>query len=179
MTPVLLVTPVLLFGITLAFIFRVVLKLQRGFRKDELTPEWVANFSVSSYQPMQRLFCEEDFSFLSRQPGFDLDLYRKFRRERLRIFRQYMNRLIGDYNRLHAAARMILAATSAASRQDQSETLARLIKLRFDFSLAVFQAEANYVICRLGFRTLAVRVLVQRLEELNAQVAAISAAQAV
>ena len=179
MTPVLLVTPVLLFGLTLAFIVRVVIKLQSGFRKEELTREWVANFSISIYQPMQRLFSEEDFSFLSRQPGFDLDLYKKFRRERLRIFRQYMNRLIGDYNRLHEAARMTLAATSAASSRDQSEMLARLIKLRFDFALAVVQAEANYLLCRLGFRTLAVRAVVLRLGELSAQVSAIYATETV
>lgn len=177
MTPVLYVTPVLLFGLTLAFIVRVVCKLQRGFRKDEPTAEWVANFSIAAYQPMQRLFCEEDFAFLSSQPGFDLTLYKKFRRERLRIFRQYMNRLISDYNRLHAAARMILATTSATSPLDQSEMLSRLIKLKFDFSLAVFQAEANYLLCRAGFRTLAVRTLVLRLEELSAQVIAIYATE--
>lgn len=178
MTPVLLVTPVLLFGIAFAFIVRVVFKLHRGFSKDELTPEWVANFSVSAYQPMHRLFCEEDFAFLSRQPGFDLVLYKKFRRERLRIFRQYMNRLINDYNRLHAAARLILATTSATSSRDQSVTLTRLIKLKFDFSVAVLQAEANYMLCLVGFRTLAVRAVVLRLEELSAQVAAIYAIQA-
>lgn len=149
--------------------------LYRRSSRDEITPEWLAGFSPSVYRPMQRLFCEEDFAFLSRQPGFDLSLYKKFRRERLRIFRQYMNRLIADYNRLHAAARMLLAATS----EDHSEMMAHLIRLRVNFSITVFRAEADYLLCCAGYRTIAVRALILRLEELSAQVSAISASQAI
>jgi len=58
---------------------------------EEITPEWLENFSTSVYHPMEGLLADEDFRFLSRQPGFDLSLYRKLRRERLRIFRQYLN----------------------------------------------------------------------------------------
>lgn len=151
------------------------LQLYRRSKSDEVTPEWLAGFSVSVYGPMQRLFHEEDFAFLSRQPGFDLRLYKKFRRERLRIFRQYMNRLIGDYNRLHVAARMLLAASS----EDHSEMMGHLIRLKVNFTVTVFRAEANYLLCCAGYRTLVVRALIMRLEELNAQVAAISGAQAV
>ncbi|HTU47368.1 MAG TPA: hypothetical protein VMF91_20060 [Bryobacteraceae bacterium] len=142
---------------------------------EEITPEWLASFSVSSYQPMHVLLCEEDFSFLSRQPGFDLLLYKKFRRDRLRIFRQYMNRLIADYNRLHMAARMLLAGTP----QDQSDMMTHLIRLKINFSASVLRAEANYLLCCVGFRTLAVRALIIRLEELSSEVAAISATQTI
>jgi hypothetical protein len=120
---------------------------------------------------MHVLLCEEDFSFLSRQPGFDLVLYKKFRRERLRIFRQYMKTLVADYNRLHTAARVLIASTS----QDQSDSMARLIRLRMTFIGVVCHAEVNYLLCCVGLRTLAVRALVLRLEELSSQVAAISA----
>lgn len=154
---------------------RIVLKLHGRCSMEEITPEWLASFSVSSYQPMHALLCEEDFSFLSRQPGFDLLLYKKFRRDRLRIFRQYMNRLIADYNRLHMAARMLLAATPG----DQSDMMTHLIRLKINFSAAVLRAEANYLLCCVGFRTLAVRALIIRLEELSTEVAAISATQTI
>lgn len=123
---------------------------------------------------MQRLFDEEDFAFLSRQPGFDLTLYKKLRRERLRIFRQYLNRLIGDFNRLHAGARRLLADTPG----EHSDLLMRLVKLKWNFSVAVFRAEGNYLLCCAGFRTLAVRALIVRLEEMTAQASAILAMQA-
>ena len=174
MTPVLVLTPLFLFAVALAFLGRVLWKLHNGSRLEELDPDWLDGFSVSAYQPMQILFCDDDFAFISRQPGFDFTLYKKFRRDRLRIFRQYMNRLIRDYNRLHAAGRMMVAATSL----DQSELMGRLIWLKLKFSIAVFQAEANYLMCCAGFRTLAVRALLVHLEELNAQVAAISGASA-
>jgi hypothetical protein len=123
---------------------------------------------------MQRLLSEEDFNFLSRQPGFDLSLYRKLRRDRLHIFRQYLNRLIGDFNRLHAVARVLLAG----SQEDQSELALRLVWLKLRFSAAVLKTEANYLLCYLGYRSLPARSLISRLEEMNAHVSAIAAAQA-
>jgi len=173
LTPVLVLTPVLFATLTIAYIIRIVLKLHGNCKRDEITPEWLAGFSVSTYQPMQELFHQDDFAFLSRQPGFDLVLYKKFRRERLRIFRQYMNRLIADYNRLHTAARFLVSQTG----QDRSEMMTRLILQKLNFAAAVFSAEVNYVLCCVGFRTLAARSLIVRLEQLNTQVAFISAAR--
>jgi hypothetical protein len=174
LTPVLVLTPLFLFALTLAFIVRVLWKLHHSSTEDDLHPDWLDGFSVSAYQPMQILFCDDDFAFISRQPGFDFTLYKKFRRDRLRIFRQYMNRLIRDYNRLHEAGRMMVAATS----EDQSELMGRLIRLKMKFSVAVLQAEVNYLLCCVGFRTLAARALLARLEELSAQVAAIASISA-
>jgi hypothetical protein len=174
LTPVLVLTPVLLFILTLAFIASVALKLL-GRRASDATPEWAATFSMNAYEPMQALLCDEDFAFLSRQPGFDFVLYKKLRRERLRIFRQYMNRLIADYNRLHAAARLLLASAS----YDESEMLGRLIWMRLRFSAAVFHAELNYLLCCVGFRTLAVRALLVRVRELNEHVATLAGAQTI
>jgi hypothetical protein len=123
---------------------------------------------------MQGLLAEEDFNFLCRQPGFDLSLYRKFRRDRLRIFKQYFNRLILDFNRLHATARAILAS----SPEDCSEFVTQLIWLKIRFSVAVMRVEANYLLCLIGFRSLAVGALIVRLEEMSAQLTSIAAAQA-
>jgi hypothetical protein len=171
---VLFLAPVLLFAFTLAFILRMAIKLLWGGEARAATPEWFATFSMANYDPMEALLREEDFEFLSRQPGFDLALYKKLRRERLRIFRQYMNRLIADYHRLHAVARVLLADSS----YDRSDTLLRLVLLRANFAAAVFRAEGNYLLCCLGFRTLEVRALLVRLQQLNAQVAAMSAFRA-
>lgn len=155
-------------------ILPVLIKLCRKCTVDEITPEWLESFSPSTYYPMQGLLSEEDFNFLCRQPGFDLSLYRKLRRDRLRIFQQYLNRLIMDFNRLHATARAILAS----SPEDCSEFVTQLVWLKVRFSIAVLRVEMNYALCRVGFRSLATGVLILRLEEMNAHLTSIAAAQA-
>jgi hypothetical protein len=170
LTPALVLTAGSLTGLILFFIVRILLKLNRSCSASEMPVDWLTRFSVAHYDPMQVLFAEDDFAFLSRQPGFDLSLYKKLRRERLRIFRQYLNRLITDYNRLHAAARLLIAET----QQDQSQVMARLISLKFKFALAVFHAEGNYLLCCVGFRTLGARTLVLRLEQLSQEVIALA-----
>ena len=170
MTPALVLTIGCFVALILSVILRIVVKLNRSYGAKETAVEWLARFSVAHYDPMPVLLAEDDFAFLSRQPGFDLSLYKKLRRERLRIFRQYLNRLITDYNRLHAAARQLMGET----QQDESEAVARLIFLKFKFGLAVFHAEANYLLCCFGFRTLGARTLVLRLEQLSQEVIALA-----
>ena len=67
----------------------------------EVTPQWLEEYSPERYRSMANLLANDDFSFLLRQPGFELSLYRKLRRERLAIFRQYLDRLVLDFRRLH------------------------------------------------------------------------------
>ena len=167
-------TPLLLLGLFLALLIPVLGRLLRSCSAQDVTPEWLENFSVSSYYPMQGLLNEEDFDFLSRQPGFDLRLYRKLRRERLHIFKQYLNRAIADFNRLHMVVRTILPHVS----EDCSDVVGRLIWLRVRFSWAVIRAELSYRLCLIGFRSLAVKSLISQLEEMNSQLALVSAAQA-
>lgn len=169
----LVVFPLAICGLSLVLVAPILFKLFRKCSLDEITPEWLENFSPSSYYPMQGLLADEDFRFLSRQPGFDFSLYRKLRRERLLIFRQYLCRLIVDFNRLHAAARVLVAH----GQEDASNVLVSLIWLKVRFSAAVFQAEGSYLLCRLGIGSLAAQSVILRLEEMSAQLSAMSAAQ--
>ncbi len=170
LSSVAVVVPLFVGGVTLALFFPILRWLCRKAAIEEITPEWLENFSVAAYYPMQGLLSDEDFTFLSRQPGFDESLYRKLRRERLHIFRQYLLRLIIDFNRLHAVARMILAR----GNQDRSDVVGKLMRLKFQFSLAVFQAECSYLLCCVGFRFLAVRRLIAVLESMSMELAALS-----
>jgi hypothetical protein len=174
LTGVAVFAPLLLGGLILALFFPMLRWLCRKAAMEEITPEWLESFSVAAYYPMQDLLSDEDFTFLSRQPGFDESLYRKLRRERLHIFRQYLIRLIIDFNRLHSIARMILARSS----QDRSESVAKLMKLKFQFSLAVLQADCSYRLCCIGFRFLAARTLIGVLENMSLELAALSESHA-
>ena len=143
----------------------VLVKLLRQCPVHDITPEWLENLSIASYYPMEELLSDEDFAFLSRQPGFDLSLYRKLRRDRLHIFKQYLNRAIGDFNRMHTAIRTLVAT----SEEDCSDVAGRLVRLRITFLGAVLRAELSYRLCLLGFHSLAVRSLIGQLEEMNSQ----------
>ncbi len=173
-TTALILLPLALCGLTLVLVTPILFKLYRRCRIDEITPEWLENFSPASYYPMQGLLADEDFRFLSRQPGFDFSLYRKLRRERLHIFRQYLNRLICDFNRLHVATRVLVAH----GQEDGSNLLARLVWMKVRFSLAVLQVEFSYALCCLGLGSLAAQSLIVHLEEMSAQLSSISATQA-
>jgi hypothetical protein len=170
----LVLAPILLFGLFTALLVPVLTRLLRSCAIREIPSDWLENFSVASYYPMERLLAEEDFKFLSRQPGFDLSLYRKLRRDRLHIFKQYLNRSIVDFNRLHAAVRAILPYVA----EDRSDIASRLIWLKFRFSCAAIRAEISYRLCLLGIGTLAVHSLISELEHMSLQFNRIAAAQA-
>ena len=89
LAPALVLIPVLSLVAALAYSLPVLFGLFRKCTAEDITPEWLENFSVSTYSVMEGLLDDRDFDFLSRQSGFDLSLYRKLRRERLSIFRQY------------------------------------------------------------------------------------------
>jgi hypothetical protein len=164
------VAPIVVSGAVISLFMPTLRWLCRKAALQEITQEWLETFSVAAYYPMQGLLADEDFAFLSRQPGFDVSLYRKLRRERLYIFRQYLIRLIVDFNRLHASARFILSR----SNEDRSDAVTRLMRLKLQFSIAVFQAECSYLLCHLGFRFLAVRRLISSLENMSLELSALS-----
>jgi hypothetical protein len=70
----------------------------------ERGPEWLDEFSLESYAPMERLLCMDDSSI--RLPG--KNARRKLRAERRRIFRAYLQNLIENFRHLHLMGRFML-----------------------------------------------------------------------
>lgn len=162
--------PFVVLGVSLVLVAPVLARLFRRCEVSDITPEWLESFSVASYHPMQGLLSEEDFRFLARQPGFDFSLYRKLRKERLLIFRQYLSRLISDFNRLHTVARMSIAR----GQEDRSDLIMRLFRLKLRFSLAVVHSEISYFCCCIGIGNLAVQSMIARLEEMSMELTGLS-----
>lgn len=129
----------------------------------EITPQWLEEFSPDRYRSMANLLANDDFSFLVRQPGFELKLYRKLRRERLAIFRQYLDRLVLDFRRLHTTARMLAAQNS----EDSTMLAQQLFKLQYRFNLALIRTEFEYSLCRFGLAAVHVQRLIQPLRSLS------------
>ncbi len=174
MNPALVLTPIVVLAASLALLLPILSRLFKTCKVEDISADWLESFSCSSYYAMEGLLSDEDFKFLSRQPGFDLSLYRKLRRDRINIFKQYLNRLILDFNRLHVAARFLLAQ----SPKDESALVARLARLRIRFAFAVIQAQISYLLCCVGFRCIAVKSVIYYLEEMSAQLSAIPASLA-
>ncbi|MBV8833315.1 MAG: hypothetical protein JO108_29315 [Acidobacteriaceae bacterium] len=167
----LVLVPLIAGGLFIVLLAPILYKLLKAYRVEDVSPEWLESFSAQSYHAMQNLLAKDDFQFLSQQPGFDLSLYRKLRRERLHIFQQYLACIILDFNKLHVTARFLLAQ----SKEDHSELVSRLVWLKVKFSLSVVRAECNYLLCYLGYRSLAAQSVVQHLEQMSSQLRFISA----
>lgn len=172
MSLVLVLTPLVLFVATLILLLPVLARLVRQCHLRDVTPEWLENFSPLTYQPMEFLLAEEDFEFLVRQPGFEASIHKKLKRERILIFRQYLNRLIADFGRLHVYARYLITQ----SQTDQSKELARLVWLRIRFSFTVLRVEASLLLASVGYRPRVVSQAIARLDEMNGYLRAIAAA---
>lgn len=161
-------------GLMVAGITPVLYRLFKTTSLDDVTPEWLESFSVDRYRPMAGLLSNEDFAFLSRQPGFDPSLYKKLRRERLSIFNQYLRRLILDFNKLHVTARFLVARSSI----DQSELAAKLIRLQWAFRVEVLKVQLRFLLCRIGVGAVQVQAVIVRLEQMSDQLSALSLPQA-
>jgi hypothetical protein len=60
--------------------------------------------ALETYQPMSRLFAEEDFHFLARSRP---DLVKRLRRQRQQVLRLYLKELRADFERVYAFCRRL------------------------------------------------------------------------
>src|SRR5689334_8935997 len=84
----LLITSVL--AITFGFSCVIMLR-RRQSRAGVPDWNWIEDFSIDRYRPMQRLLCQEDYVFLESQRGYDPSISRTLRKDRRRVFRSYLH----------------------------------------------------------------------------------------
>jgi len=102
-------------------------------------------FSLDHYAPMGRLLAEEDFLFLKSQPGYRPEIGARWKRERRRILRMYLDDLKDDFRRLHAQARKLAAHSDVES--------ADLVKVLMKQQV-IFLWTTNYLEFRLALERL-------------------------
>jgi hypothetical protein len=134
------------------------------------TPE----FSITRYQPLNRLLGDEDFLFLAAQPGYRPEIGKKFRRERRRVFRLYLNELAGDFRCLHARARAMVAE----SQEQHVELVGLLLRQQLRFWRAMAAIELRLTMHQLGVGKVDVRTLVDAFESMRLDLVRISRLQA-
>src|SRR5258706_3745986 len=106
------------------------------------TAEWLDNFSTADYAPMRRLFCDMDFEFLASQPGYRPEIAKQLRSERRQVLAGYLQLLTGDFNQLHAMAKLMLVY----SREDRPDFGKALLWQQITFYYAVTPGRCRFAL---------------------------------
>jgi hypothetical protein len=149
-------------ALAVVFLYRTLASREKaGISMDDLLV-----LSPDKYRPMERLLQEEDFEFLSSQPGFSPRLGRHFRTERRRIFRGYLRNLSKDFGRVSLACQMLIVHAA----EDRGDLAKSLIRQRLMFGFGMFAIEGRLLLHTVGIGTVDVRGLVESLEMMQAQI---------
>ena len=138
-------------------------KLRSHIAISDVTPAWLDCFSIQRYRPMERLLSEDDFRFLRSLPGYRPEIENRLRRERRAAFRRYLDRLIRDFHRLHAAARQAVAY----SETDQSHLVGVLMRQRGEFAWVILKIEVRLALHSIGLAHVKVSGLVTAMDAMS------------
>jgi hypothetical protein len=147
-----------LIAVIFLVLFRKVFLSTRKLKSTNL--DWINDFSVVRYRPMERLLAEEDYRFLESQPAINRAIMRRFRAERRAIFREYLRSLSEDFDRLCGAVQ----ALTLASGEDRPDLAVALLKSRLNFACASLAVEMRLICHWMGFGGVEIRGLVGSLE---------------
>lgn len=122
--------------------------------------------STKKYRPMLHLLAEGEAEFLRRQPGYTEVIGRKFRRDRRRIFRQYLRMLSREFNRTHAAARIV----AVHSAEDHPNLVRELLVQQLRFNWGLLCIEFRLILHWMGIGSVQVDRLIDALDTAQMQV---------
>ncbi len=128
-----------------------------------VSAEWLSRFSVAKYRPMERLFSDEDYLYLSKQEGYRPEMAKRLRRERIAIFRGYLKCMSADFRRLEAAISFWMAHSS----EDMPDLAKALLKRRVRFFLALASARWRVLLYGFGLSVSDVRRLADSLDDMR------------
>ncbi len=147
--------------------------LMSGGRKEALPGDWENIFAPARYKPMERLLDPVDHEFLASQPSYSRRMGRRFRANRIAIFRGYAHCLGRDFARVSSALKMLMVHASV----DRSALAGLLFRQRLTFSCALLSLEVKLALHGFGWSIPAVDVrnLLGALDAMRAQVRALAA----
>jgi hypothetical protein len=150
-------------GVVLVLLFRT-LSSQRNL---DISVDGGLAPAPGKYLPMARLLKADDFSFLAAQPGYSSRLGKRFRTERRRIFRAYLESLKKDFTRVSLTFQTLIVH----SAEDRGDLAAGLVRQRMLFAFAMLAIEGRLLLHAAGVNTLTIDVsgMVESLETMQAQ----------
>ncbi|MBM3728144.1 MAG: hypothetical protein FJW40_22300 [Acidobacteria bacterium] len=136
--------------------------------QNKLDPAWLEAFDVAHYRPMERLLDDSDVEFLCGLDGFRPGMDTQLLRTRRRLFRGYLRALTRDFNRLAGFVRLMLVF----GEEDRPDLAAALLRLRWQFTLAVLALQLRLELHRFGLATVDASPVIGMLGSLRGAMAA-------
>ncbi len=122
------------------------------------------------FRPMRRLLAEDDFVFLSTQPGYRPEIAANLRTRRIAVYRRYVALLGAEFSRLHKALRLM----TLYAERDRAEASRILVEQRILFTYRMMQVQARLLFFRFGVKPLDVSPLVATIDSMRASLQQIS-----
>ncbi|MGB9611015.1 MAG: hypothetical protein ACPL7M_08585 [Bryobacteraceae bacterium] len=130
---------------TLAAAAWIVWKLNRSLQPEPFDAEWWEHFSVDKYAPLGHLLDASEMDFLTTQCDGGWRLAWRFRSQRARIARQYLDEMKTDFERLQAVGQaLMVAGRYRPGFQDE------LFRHRVRFTRAWWRVRVQVALWRLG-----------------------------
>ena len=140
-----------------------VARLVRPAGSGVVSLEWLDEFAIDKYAPMERLLRETDYEFLSQQRGFEPAIAKRLMGERNRIFREYLRQLRVDFQRLVALADIMIVH----SQEDQAPLVAEVWRQRRHFYWNLTVLEIRFLIAPLGAQVSGIKEVVAAVESMR------------
>jgi len=124
------------------------------------------HFSLERYKPMERLLAADEFLFLTQMPGYRPEIGKRWKCERRRIFRMYLNELGTDFQTLHRRARTLIAESPEAG----SVTVGLLVRQKYTFWRAMAITDIRLSLEGMGIGAVDPRPLLELVEAMRMDV---------
>jgi hypothetical protein len=120
-----------------------------GKRRNDLplSPEWINELSTDKYRNMMRLLSREGIEELRSRPDYSHQMAAEFRKERSRLFKEYLSEMSVDFERICIAIRVLMLN----SRYDRPDLASTLIQSQVMFSLATASLRIRLFFYTLGW----------------------------
>lgn len=130
-----LILPVSLFAVVFLSACSAVLFWRLASRLDaqQITIDWLDEFSVETYLPMERLLKRSDVEFLSSQVGYRPEIAKRLMAERRKIFAWYLEHLVRDFNQLIGIGKLMVVY----SQEDRHEFAKSLLRQQVRFYASI------------------------------------------
>jgi hypothetical protein len=159
-------------GLAVALAFR---KMASPKNAHPVTAEWVEELSVERYQPMLRLLDDRDVRALERITGVGPEKVAQFRRERARLFREYLKRLNGDFASVCLALKVIMLQAEV----DRPDLAGTLLRAQFRFAAGMVSVQVHLALYELGIGNVQVQGLLTLFDSMRLQLRTLTPESAV
>jgi hypothetical protein len=132
-------------------------------RNDAFAAE--APFSPESYRPMGRLLDEADGKFITSHSGCTRQIKKKFRNQRINIFRAYLQLLSQDFHRVCKALRSYMVTCQV----DRSNLAAVVMKEQFRFTASMVYVQFTLLVFASGWTGVDASRLIRAVDAMREQ----------